>query len=195
MAGLTQESLNLLLKNLDDDPSKAELRYLELRSKLESCLGWKGCPESEAPALVDEIFDRVATKLLAGEEIKNIDSYACGVLRFVWLEHSRKYKEDAYGDDTPEVAVYMEQPEEPDQRIACLRSCLIEIAPDDKDRKLILEYYDNEDDSKLKNKRKTLAEKFGVSMNTLKVRAFRLREKLEKCITECMEKRRLPVTK
>lgn len=197
MPTLTPKAFELLMSRLDSDESKAAEMYEDLRLKLTRCLTWKkNCPESQADALVDETFDRIAVKLAQGVEIENFYAYAHKVLNFVWLEHRNKYKEDGYDDETT-LAVSADAvfPEDPDIRLACLRSCLVEVAKDDKERRLILDYYDTEEGEKLKNRRKTLAERLGLKINALKVRASRLRAKLEICINECVRKRLTPVTK
>jgi RNA polymerase sigma factor (sigma-70 family) len=195
MADLTSNALELLLARLDADSSKAAEKYEELRLKLTKCLIWKGCPESRAEDLVDIVFDRVAEKLEKQIEIENLNAYAHRVLRFVWLEHSRKNKEDGFDDDKmPEIAVEPVHPEEPDFRMACLRSCLAEIAKDDEERRLIINYYDSDEGEKDKRRRKSIAERLGIKINALKVRMFRLRERLEKCINECVRKRVSRVT-
>ena len=195
MADLTREALEILLKKLGgEDPARSADNYFELRLKLSKCLGWKGCAPTVIDDLVDESLDRVAAKLLAGESINNLSAYSYRVLNFVWLEQSRKNKEDAFGDDAPETMVFMELPGEVDRRIECLRSCLPKIAPDEKDRRLIIGYYDSREDKNLIKRRKSLAEFLGLKMNALKVRACRLRAKLEICINECVAKRVAPVT-
>lgn len=195
MAPLTPKAFELLLARLDADPIRSAEKYEELRLKLTKRFSWKGCPESQADILADETLDRIAAKLAQGVQIESLNAYAGEIARYVWLEHSRKNKEDGYGDELPEIAVNMDLPEEPDLRMACLRSCLVEIAGDDRDRRLILEYYDTEIIEKIKNQRKSLAEKFGLTMNTLKVKACRLRARLEKCINECVARRASTVTK
>lgn len=190
MPDLSSSGFDRLLSKLDADSTLAAEKYEVLRVKLVSCLTWRGCPESQADALADETLDRVALKLENDTDIENINAYACQVMRFVWLEHRRKHKEDQYGDDAPEQEVQPETPEDVDLRMICLRECLAKIAPESSDeRKLILDYYDAPDDSKTKDWRKTLAGKFGLSANSLKVRACRLREKLEKCINDCVGKK------
>lgn len=181
-----------MLERLDSDTARAAEKYEQLRFKLVKIFLWKGCPESNADALADVVIDRVAAKLSQGEQIQNINAYACEVLRFVWLEHRRKQKEDAAGDDLPETKV---EPEieifhDPDLRLRCLRNCMAETVSDEKDKILIVGYYDADAGDKLKNIRKSLAEKLGLTMTTLKVKACRLRERLEKCINECVEKKR-----
>lgn len=179
----------MLLARLDGDEATAAEKYEELRLKLVKFFVWRGCSEANADELADEAIDRVAAKLGQGVEIQSLNAYACEVSRFVWLEFSRKRKEDAAGDDLPEVAVAPETLDEPDLRLSCLKSCLAEIAASDDDRALIIGYYDADAGDKNKNQRKNLAEKLGLTMNTLKVKACRLRVRLEKCINECVQRR------
>ena len=189
MPVLTSNAFELLLARLDADSLQAADKYEELRLKLTKFFIWRGCPESQADTLADETLDRVAAKLAQGVEIQSLRAYACETGRYVWLEYRRKYKEDNFGDDTPEIAVEPQFPEDPDLRIACLRSCLVEITNDDNDRALILGYYDTENVEKIKDQRKSLAEKLGLTANTLKVKASRLRDRLEKCINGCVRKK------
>lgn len=188
MSTLTATAFEQLLFRLDADQMRAAEKYEELRLKLVKCLTWKGCPESEADTLADTALDRVAMKITKGEQVQNIKAYACEVLRYVWLEFIRKRKEDAAGDNLPEPAVEpdIEILQDPDLRLRCLRKCLAEVVPDEKDKSLIIGYYDTESGEKNKDIRKNLAEKLGLSMNTLKVKACRLRDRLEKCINECV---------
>lgn len=192
---LTKQAFELLLNRLDPDPSVAAEKYETLRAKLEKAFLWRGCIQTEADKLADVVLDRVARKLEAGEEIQSLNAYAGEVLRFVWLEHLRSRKEDAVGDDLPEVEV---QPDisgldEPDSRMRCLRKCMAETVSDDRDRQLIVGYYDSDAGEKAKEARKKLAGHLGISMTLLKVKACRIRERLEKCINHCMAK--LTVTK
>ncbi len=196
MSALTATAFEKLMLRLDTDPNQAAEKYLLLQQKLVKCLTWKGCSETDADSLADTALDRVALKLEKGEEILNIKAYACEVLRFVWLEYIRKHKEVAVGDDnmpegftSPEIKQY----EDPDDRMRCLRKCLAEIVPDTVDRKLILGFYDNQDNEKLKDTRKRLAVELGKSSGALKTKACYMRQRLEKCINECVA--RLFVTK
>ncbi len=189
MAELTAESFGLLLARLDENEANAAGKYEELRLKIVKFFIWKReCAESEADALADETLDRVSAKLAQKTEIKNVNAYALEVSRFVWLENLRRKKEIAFGDDLPEIAVAPETPEETDSRLQCLRKCLKEISKSDTDRHLIINYYGATDGEKNKIQRRNLAEKLGLTMNTLKVKACRLRERLERCINDCAAK-------
>jgi DNA-directed RNA polymerase specialized sigma24 family protein len=189
VAELTAEAFGLLLVRLDADERVAAGKYEELRLKLVKFFVWqRSCAESEADALADETLDRVSAKLARKIEIQNVNAYALEVSRFVWLEHIRRKKEDAYGDDLPETAVAPQVSEEPNTRLNCLKKCLADITSNESDRYLILGYYGAADGEKNKIQRKNLAEKLGLTMNTLKVKACRLRERLERCINDCAAK-------
>ncbi len=189
MAELTAQAFGLLLRRLDADESQAAGKYEELRLKLSKFFVWRrDCPTAEADALADETLDRVSLKLAQSVEINNLNAYALEVSRFVWLEHLRKKKESADSDALPEIAVapaVWEEPNAPNVRLAYLRKCLAEISANESDRRLIIGYYSAADGEKNKIQRKNLAEKLGLTMNTLKVKACRLRERLERCINEC----------
>lgn len=184
---LTATAFEQLLACLDPVRETAAERYELLRLKLVKTFAWKGCPAAEADALADAVLDRAALKIAGGERVKNIGAYAAEISRFVWLEHLRRRREDAAGDDLPEVAVEadIEILRDPDLRLRCLRKCLAEVVPSDVDRMLIVGYYDTEASGKNKDNRKNLADKLNVSMTTLKVKACRLRSRLEACINEC----------
>ena len=190
MSTLDANSFSMFLAALDADEMRAAEKYETLRYKLTSLLTWKGCTDSDADELADRTIDRVAGKIAEGEKVENIGAYAGSVARFIWLEHNRKKREDAVGDDLPEVAVEpdIDILKESDSRMECLRDCMAETIPNPTDRKIIIGYYDTESTEKNKNARKRLAESLDMSIGALKVKACRLRDKLERCINNCVER-------
>ncbi len=187
MSTLTASSFQILLDRLDADPELAATKYEELRVRIAHLLRWRGCAESHADELADRTLDRVAAKLSAGEQIENVQAFAAAVARFIWLEHSRKNKADAVGDDLPEVPVEpdLDFLDDPDARMKCLRRCVAKKFTDE-DKRLVVGYYDTDADEKSKSARRRLAESFGLTLNALKVRACRLRMRLEACINDCV---------
>ena len=188
MSTLTADSFSMLLAALDQDEGRAAEKYETLRYKLVNLLTWRGCLASDADELADHTLDRVATKIAGGEKVENVAAYAGTVARFIWLEHSRKKREDAVGDDLPEVAIDPDVDilKDRDSRMECLQECMAETIPNPTDRSIILGYYDTETNEKNKNARKRLAEAVGMTPNALKVRACRLRDRLERCINDCV---------
>jgi len=187
MSSLTATSFQTLLGRLDTDPSAAAKKYEALRIKLANLHRWRGCAELHADELADITLDRVAAKLAAGEVVENVAAFASAVARFVSLEHSRKNKLDAVGDDLPETPVEpdLDFLDDPDERMKCMRRCVATTLTDD-DKRIVVGYYDTDADEKIKSARKRLADSFGLTVNALKVRACRLRMRLEQCINDCV---------
>ena len=72
-----------------------------------------------------------------------------------------------------------------DARIQCLRRCLAQLSPENRD--LILHYYQGDKSEKINN-RKGLTRLFGIPSNTLRMRALRVREKLQLLVENCLRR-------
>ena len=68
-------------------------------------------------------------------------------------------------------------------RIECLQRCLNELSPEN--RELIVQYYQGDKGAKIENRRK-LGQRLGLPINSLRMRALRLREKLQDCVETCV---------
>jgi RNA polymerase sigma factor (sigma-70 family) len=178
---LTQEAFDTLLTSLGEDRESAGEKYLEIRGNLTRFFEWRGCrfPEDHA----DETINRVAKRLAEGEEIRNPSSYCMGVARMLLLEINKESarKQQALSELTGSTITSNES-EEFEARIDCLRDCLQRLSSDN--RELILQYYNAEKGAKI-DSRKKLAEQLGISINTLRMRALRIRENLQRCVENC----------
>ena len=178
---LNQEAFDKLLVAFDVDRETAGRKYLEIRNNLTRFFEWRGCsfPEDHA----DETINRMAKRVFEGEAILNHSGYAMGVARLLLLEinKGRQREQSALAEIGAAPDVYV--PEDDDEsRLTCLRSCLQTLSPDN--RELILEYYQGEKGEKIEN-RKKLLDRLGIPVNTLRMRALRLRERLQACVEEC----------
>jgi len=178
---LNQEAFDKLLVAFDVDRETAGRKYLEIRNNLTRFFEWRGCsfPEDHA----DETINRMAKRVFEGEAILNHSGYAMGVARLLLLEinKGRQREQSALAEIGAAPDVYV--PEDDDEsRLTCLRSCLQTLSPDN--RELILQYYQGEKGEKIEN-RKKLLDRLGIPVNTLRMRALRLREKLQACVEEC----------
>jgi len=179
---LNQEAFDKLLVAFDVDRESAGRKYLEIRNNLTRFFAWRGCsfPEDHA----DETINRMAKRVADGEAILNHSGYAMGVARLLLLEinKGRQREQSALAEigAAPEVCVHEDDGE---SRLVCLRSCLQTLSPDN--RELILQYYQGEKGEKIEN-RKKLLEHLGVPVNTLRMRALRLRERLQSCMEQCV---------
>jgi DNA-directed RNA polymerase specialized sigma24 family protein len=70
-----------------------------------------------------------------------------------------------------------------EQTQQCLERCL--GALDAGQRAFILRYYQGDQSQRIAN-RKAMAHELGLDLNALRNRALRLRERLEKCVRECL---------
>jgi DNA-directed RNA polymerase specialized sigma24 family protein len=179
---LTQDAFDKLLIAFGGDRESGSEKYLEIRGNLTRFFEWRGCPFPEDHA--DETMNRVAKKVDAGEEILNPAGYAMGVARLLLLEivKGRQREQSALTEIGRESEAY-EAEDDSEGRLTCLRNCLQTLSPDNRD--LILQYYQGEKSEKIQN-RKKLMERLGVPVNTLRMRALRLRERLQGCVEECM---------
>ena len=71
---------------------------------------------------------------------------------------------------------------------ARLKRCLAELSQANRD--LILKYYYGEKGGKISN-RKGLTELFGIPAGTLRMRALRLRERLQACAENCVQQKEM----
>jgi DNA-directed RNA polymerase specialized sigma24 family protein len=69
-----------------------------------------------------------------------------------------------------------------DEAHRCLERCLTELNPSD--RRLIQEYYRYDKHAKI-DRRKELADQAGIPMNTLRIKAYRIRRRLSTCVHDC----------
>lgn len=182
---LTQDSFDKLLAALAPDRESAGEKYLELRGHLIRLFEWRGCPFPEDHA--DETVNRVARKIAEGEMIREPAHYAIGVARMLLLEiHKEQVKQRNAISELAGAETANYEFEELDPRVACLESCLQSLSPEN--RELILHYYQGEKGAKIEN-RKKLTDRFKIPINTLRMRALRLREKLQGCVENCLQKR------
>jgi DNA-directed RNA polymerase specialized sigma24 family protein len=181
---LTQEAFDKLLAALGPDREGAAEKYLEVRSNLIRFFEWRGCPFPEDHA--DETINRVAKRACEGEEILNPAGYFLGVARMLLLEiHKQRAKERQALSELADAGDASYEFQELEPRIQCLDRCLGNLSTEN--RELILQYYQGEKGAKIEN-RKKLTDRFKIPLNTLRMRALRLREKLQVCVENCLEK-------
>ena len=114
--------------------------------------------------------------------------YFLGVAKNLIREYSRTVKNHLSLEDTIEAADRIAErgEESVDMREECLRSCLQQLSS--KKRELIVNYYANEKQAKIAQRAK-LAQRLDTSVETLRVRVFRIRKALESCIERCLDQK------
>lgn len=182
---LTQEAFDKLLLSFGDDRDSGGQKYLEIRGNLIRFFEWRGCPFPEDHA--DETINRIAKRVFEGEQIQNPAGYAMGVARLLVLEivKGRHREQLAMNEITTTTTEAYTDTDDGEDRIECLRHCLTGLSTEN--RQLITDYYEGEKGDKIQN-RKKLVEKLGIPVNTLRMRALRLRDRLQVCVEDCMAK-------
>lgn len=184
---LTPESFDRLLSWLHHDREQAGLKYEKIRVALIRRFRQLHCNEPEE--LANLTIDRVAQKLLQIIDTYKGDPepYFFSVAWYVYKEYLRRpiilslAKLDFGNPETDS-----EDTSEKELLDSCLRHCLDQLDQDSRD--MILEYYRGDRQVKIRM-RKALAERLGIELPNLRLKAQRVRSKLKKCILDCMERK------
>lgn len=179
---LTKQSLAGFLSLLDEDPERAGERYETLRRKLVKFFEWRGSSTSDE--LADETLNRLVRKIDEGEAVRNFSAYIGGMARLVWLESVKERERERSAFEELHTSNHISSQTDA-QRIECFELCLEELSSEN--RALILDYYRAEKSDKI-NLRRELAEKMGVPLNALRIRAHRIRLQIERCVGDCQGK-------
>lgn len=180
---LSEGALESLLAHLDPVREVAGEKYVQLLLRLARFFEHRRLTPAEEHA--SAVIDRLAHKLAEGVGVQNTGAYALEVARRYALELSRRPAEVQADDEWDRVASAAapgaaDSPAE--ARMLCFERCLDELTP--QERQTVLGYYEDDRRAKIDN-RKSLAERLGVNMNTLRIRVMRTQRKLERCVREC----------
>jgi DNA-directed RNA polymerase specialized sigma24 family protein len=190
---LKPEAFRQLLSWLDGGSDSGGETYVEVRRRLRSYFERKNCLCCDE--LADETLNRIARKLEEKGSITGVSAlhYCYIVAKFVFLESLRQTKlvqagttelQSSDSETTPFSGVSEIAPDEPQEKIhGCLEKCLKRLTKEE--RELILEYYRGQQRTKIEH-RSELAARLGLSKNALSIRACRIRNKLEACVTACV---------
>jgi RNA polymerase sigma factor (sigma-70 family) len=182
------ESFEEILAWLNADRDVAAAMYVQLRHDLAKMFTWGRCADPEG--MTDETLDRVAKKVHGLRPTYQGDPrlYFRAVANNLIKENNKKIKShlSLEGIDLP-VPTLTETEDETADIEECLQRCLQKLGTDK--RELILGYYAKEKQAKIDH-RNELAQKFGITLETLRVRVFRIRESLAECIERCLTRKR-----
>jgi DNA-directed RNA polymerase specialized sigma24 family protein len=169
---LSAEAFEQLLRTLDPDRDNASRRYEALRRKLIDLFTWEHCENPDE--LADEALNRLAKRLSEGVSLDGpgTDRYAFGIARFLMREEGRtrrsrelalreiaRFQQHRHGHGDSEI-------------LRALTRCLDALPADS--RKLVERYYSED--------RMAVARSLDISVNALRNRALRIRERLYDCV-------------
>jgi DNA-directed RNA polymerase specialized sigma24 family protein len=176
---LEARRLQTLLERLRADSASGGFGYEQLRRRL--ILFFRQREPIEAETLADDALDRLARRLDEGVPINNPASYAFGIAKLMLFEaNARRLRQEARVDEPETRPAMIEDDDAIDPALArALRTCLRSMGR--RGSELMLAYYRDDDARRIKTRR-NLAEKLGITLNTLRNRALRLRASLETCV-------------
>jgi len=189
---LTKDLFDKLLDQLGPTGERAGREYERIRVRLIRYFEWQWFTNAED--LADETMNRVAKALGNGKAIwtKNPICFFYGFARNIAREERGK---------TPTVSLELigerdrhlwrsdsvsDSGESEDSYSGRLEECIRELT--EFERKLIVSYYFGEKSTKIQM-RKKLASELGISAEALRIRAHRIRTKLEASILECEDRK------
>lgn len=186
------EGFSRLLALLDTDPDRAALAYGNVQKKLTKFFEWRG--SRDAALHTDITLERVARRLGEGATVTTTNPYAfiTGFAQNVWREHLRQpdrrftaldEAQAIPAADSGDPLEAQTRRESDDRRFLCLDDCLGRLP--DKQRRALLRYHEGQARTRI-DARKRLADSFGIPVSALRLRMFRIREGLERCIVHCM---------
>ena len=159
--------------------------FAKMRGRLVRVFARRGCPVPED--LADETISRVLNRLpgIAAHYHGDPFRFVHAVARNVHREFVRRPRTVSIVD-LPLEAPSSDEASVREEAHTCLDTCLSEL--DTGDQRLIREYYQYEENGKIE-RRKRLATDLGIAINTLRIKAFRVRKRLSLCVHDCTKKR------
>lgn len=186
-SAIPSEAFEEILAWLNSDRERAGLMYVQLRHDLARMFSRTGCCDPEG--LTDEVIDRVSRKVhdLRPTYVGDARFYFRGVANNLIKETLKKIKTyvSLEGIDLPKPrasAIEADTAELED----CLQSCLQKLSAEK--RELIMAYYAKEKQAKIDH-RLELARSLGISVRALRVKVFRIRLSLERCIERSLKRK------
>jgi DNA-directed RNA polymerase specialized sigma24 family protein len=193
------EALARLLAWLDPDPDFAALQYDAVHERLTRLFRVWGLTDSDGPEeQADETLDRLAraldnaTELRINSRMAYLRTIARHVLDEV-LERrlAREVNSPANpgpdGVPLPSGSGSAGEAGDLSALEECQERCLARL--DNDDRKLVLDYYAITPQDKIR-RHQEMASARGLTVNALRIRVFRLRQRLRACVLECQEQHR-----
>jgi len=185
-SAIPTEGFEEILAWLDPDREVAAAMYVQLRHDLDKIFTFRGCSDPEG--LTDEVLDRVARKV---QEVR--PTYVGDPRLYFRAVANNLVKEDL---KRPKAHVSLEELElrEPTTSASvednaevieeCLQKCLQKLSAEN--QRLIVDYYTRDKQAKIDH-RSELAHQLGISVETLRVKVYRIRVSLHGCIERCLK--------
>lgn len=173
-----------LLVWLDEDREAAGRKYESIRHRLIYFFRGRKC--SYPDELADKTIDRVTQKIE-----KLVETYEGDPIRYFFSVAKNILHEYFRLPQPQELTEFIPQPETPEkesERENCLAICLQTIT--DTQRQLFIGYYQTDKNHHIQQ-RKQLAQELKISDGNLRRKVNRLKNALQKCVLNCLEKKKV----
>lgn len=184
----TKEQFDGLMAWLGSSTEDPGDKYETIRQSLVKLFVWNGCWDAED--LADETIDRVMRRVpeIAIDYSGDPALYFYGVARMM-LRERRRDKTISTDSQLLEVRVVTtsgqnNEDDEIHSKFKCLDECIAKLPAES--RELILDYYQEEKRAKI-DFRRQIAERMGTDVENLRVRVFRIRASIYKCMEKCLD--------
>ncbi|HEV7681757.1 MAG TPA: hypothetical protein VGO68_06520 [Pyrinomonadaceae bacterium] len=178
----TPEALEKLLASFSANHEEAARSYELARSKLIRYFDRRAVASPEH--LADEVLDRAMRRIDEGKQISNLMAYLYKIasnIVFETLKEEEKRRQAVNALPSTSSSI---KDDEDNPRQNCFDKCLERLL--EKERSLILDYYQEVGRVKIEHHKK-MAARLGIPLNALRIRAHRIRVRLEACIRTCLE--------
>jgi RNA polymerase sigma factor (sigma-70 family) len=184
----TKEQFDGLMTWLGSSTEDPGDKYETIRQSLVKLFVWNGCWDAED--LADEAIDRVMRKVseLVIDYSGDPALYFYGVAKMLLKERRRQktissesQSLEAWAMTTPHQQT--DDTDEINRTFECLEECIAKLPADS--RELILDYYQEEKRAKI-DFRRQIAERMGMDVENLRVKVFRIRASIYKCMEKCL---------
>ncbi|SDE85336.1 RNA polymerase sigma factor [Terriglobus roseus] len=174
---MQEGSLSALLSLLGDGPESSGTAYGNLHQRLTRYFRINACADPEQ--LADEVLNRLA-KIAASDaaSIASPTAFALGIARHVLQENVRAELREAEAGRNWQTSRKIANPDE-EVALQAIDVCLASM-PTAKSE-LLRTYYESTGKQKIEHHRQ-LAERLGISINTLRNRLMRARRELDTCV-------------
>ncbi len=181
-----KENFDLLMSWLGSKGEAPGIKYEQIRKSLVKFFVWRGYWDAED--LADETIDRVTRKVseIMVDYSGDPALYFYGVAKLLVMERRRQVplRGDLQLIESRLTAAMEEtDSDQVDRKLECLGLCMEELS--EENRGLILDYYQEEKRAKIDFRRK-IADRLNIDVQALRVRMFRVRAVLFKCMEKCL---------
>src|SRR5262245_16640477 len=151
------------------------------------------CKDSNEASRVDdwvqETLFRVMQKVESGVEILSVEAYAMGTAKMVfqeYLNHRVINSSTEPGAGSPEDLMALIPDSRRETQAACLDQCLLQL--EEPNRALVLSWFAEPSGGAKIDRHRQLTEQLAQPSSTVRVRVFRLVQKLRSCCRDCVER-------